>query len=67
MNATPVTADALPLVSVIVITEVAPGATLAGAKALATVGGVSVPTVSVAPAAAPVPALVEVTVPVEFT
>ncbi len=64
MNAAPVTADAFALVSVIVSTEEPLGAMLDGANALAIVGWAN--TLSVAVAAAAVPAFVVVTVPVEL-
>ena len=62
MNAAPVIGVAFGLVSVIVSSDVAFGADRDGAKDLATAGCAS--TVSVADAAAAVPALVVVTAPV---
>ena len=64
MKAAPVIAVAFAFVSVMVRTEVALGATVAGAKDFAIVGCAS--TVSVADAAATVPAFVVVTLPVEL-
>src|SRR5438552_6616225 len=64
VNAAPVTATALPLVSVTVSTEVVPTETAAGVNDLAIAGCAS--TVSVAEAPADGQAVVEGTFPVEF-